>query len=628
MVHCCFIVIAALLVPTFVSATLPVSVSAQRNECEDPLSCYLDSLVFPLPEGCVELELQNKLCISNFFCYGIFLSGVPSEYVEPTTLQFGATGFGTYCEGDYSYGRRDPTLGSVKAMVNETDFDAALFIGKEGEFPVSASFSSCEISSMNVDITFTGDKAEGLAPALENLIKQAFNKLLCTGIPNYLENNVTSTLVNVVDPMLQYVIASQPSPLPVYNSHYTAWGDSLVSKVKKIVSMLEGAADLKDFLLCMLTPENMADLQQVMVSELRSMFLPSSNSEISNSASSQRGGDSDGVSSSAGSHSVSSDNVHLDTNNIQHQPQSHKNNKQINNKQYQQHNEYASAEDDANTYSMQLPTAVVVLQKPNFPAGYNSTLSLTAVKLRGLNTLNTIDLLEPVVTSNVTLHSVIGFDSLTVEVSLDMDVVPTYSAVHNTRKSGQKPGKLQRKGAYTEKLQVTLAMKDVSFLVDMVLAVNAFVLKSYYLDQLSTKSCWLSAIDEINIANMQLHTSITTLSAVQVVGDAGALEHDILSLINNAVLLFVSPSAFGTLTTDVINGMMQGPVRARFNTVAAATLQDAKANTPCLTHYPYNDKPDWIVWANSTLIKTADFIVNDVLGYKGMDCYKCVIVYI
>lgn len=459
---------------------------------------------------------------------------------------------------------------------------------------------------MNVDITFTGDKLEDIAPELEKLIKQTFDKLLCTAVPHYLETNVTSTLVNIVDPLLEYVIASQPSPLPVYDSHYTAWGDSIISKVKKIMDKLEGVADLKDFLLCFLTPAHMEDARSAMMYHLHSMFLSPT-------------GDRSSSASSNGSRSRA-----YKKNNNNHRSSSGK--KESKKDRDISNNDPSSADfsygdTEVSGYSIPLPTDVVVLQRANFPPGYNTTVSLTAVKLHGLDTLNNIDLLDPVPSSNVTLRSVVGFGELTVELSLDVNIVPTGAATntHQTGRGGEKGGGFQRKGAYTEKLQVTLALSDVSFLMDLVLAVNAFVLKSYYLDQLGTKSCWLSAIDEISIADLQLHTTVTTLQAVQVVGSAGPLEADIIAVLNNAVLLLISPEGFGQLTTDLINGALQGPLRSHFNTQAALQLADSKKNSPCLTHYPYNDHADWVVWANSSLIQTVDFIVNDLLGYQGVN---------
>lgn len=552
----------------FVAFVFVLARASARNDCADPLSCYLESLQINIPDSCLVVE-GSELCIQNFACYGINLSGLPSEYEQPTTLNVSVEGLGTYCEGEYSYGRL--IHGAVTALVSNTDFSVGLYIGKEGEMPVSADFSHCEITSMDVELTFSSGMMDAIAPILEKMIKEGFLKLLCTNVPHFLEVNVTSALVNTVDPKLQTIIDSQPSPLPKYSGHYTAWGDSIISKIKTIMQKVEGVADLKDFLLCMLTPETAEILQQSVISEFQALFLS---------------GPSD-----SGDQSSDSD-----------KPWSYSNK-------------------NRGSYRVGLPADVVILSKPNFPPGYNSTVTLTSVQLRGLDTVTALDILDPLESSNVTLRTVVGFQDLTVELGLQVDVVPNGNDAHVGAGQGQgkEKGKVDIRGRYTERLKATLELKDLSFLMDLVLVVNSFVLKSYYLDQLSTKACWLSAVQEISVANLQLHTSVATLQAVQVVGDAGPLEAQVLALFDNAALLLISPEGFGQLTTDLINGAMQGPLRAAFNERAAEYLQDAHKNLPCLTHVPYYDHADYVVWANSSLVQTVDFIVNDVLGYEGVN---------
>jgi len=546
----------------FASILVVQAARVQRNDCQDPLSCYLNSIEIDIPDSCQDV-MGTDLCIENFSCYGIYLTAIPSEYEPPTTLNVGAVGLGTYCEGDYSYGRL--VKGSATALINATDFDVGFFVGKEGELPVSTSFSHCNLTSIDVKISFSSKVLDGIAPALEELIKDGVDTLLCTDIPNFLEVNVTQALVTNVDPALEQLIHSQPSPLPVYNSHYTAWGDSIISKIKKIVDMIDGVADLKDFLLCFLQPSNAGAIKSAMMQEIQSLFLTQPGDAASSS--------SDGE-------------------------------------------VWDSFETDAGSYRVGIPADTVIFEKANFPPGYNSTVTLASVKVRGLDTVDELDILDPIEKSNVTLRTVVGFSNITIELGVEVDVVPT-----GEDQSSSTRGKWQVRGRerYTERLKVTLRMTEVSFLMDLVLAVNAFVLKSYYLDQLSTRSCWLSAVDQISIANLQLHTTINTLESVQVAGSAGELEADVIALVNNAVLLLISPEGFGQLTTDLINGLMQGPLRNDFNARAAAQLATAKADAPCLTHYPYNDHPDYIVWANSSIVNTVDFVVNDLLGYQGIN---------
>jgi hypothetical protein len=259
---------------------------------------------------------------------------------------------------------------------------------------------------------------------------------------------------------------------------------------------------------------------------------------------------------------------------------------------------------------VRLPLPHVVIYQTDLPKGYHSTLTLTGLTLAGLDTLSELVLLEPVPGLNLTLRTTAALQSLTIELELEVLIIPAHLT-----------GTQASEHTYQEELLVTVSMHNVSFLLDLDIALNSSLLDSYYLDQLSTPPCWLSALQSVSISDLTLLTNITTLKAVQVVGDAGVLEKDIVGLLDNALLLLISPRGFGDLTSGLIEGLLQGPVRASFNRIANETISMFKKTTPCLPHYPYNDAHDFITWSNSTLITALDLIIKTLSPQVGVICH-------
>jgi hypothetical protein len=216
------------------------------GKCADPLHCYLETLTIPIPDICEELN-GKELCITEFSCQGIYLNTLPSAYVSPTTLELGASGLGTFCSGNYAYGRF--IKGTASVLVNQTDFSLSLFLEKEekegaqgaqqqGEpehgtpgIPVSAAVPSCNLTTI-VDVSFSGGLLDELAGVLNALIESALETLLCTKLPYFVLHNVTDMIQTQLDPLLVSILNSTASPPPVWLPHYVSWGDSIVSKVR------------------------------------------------------------------------------------------------------------------------------------------------------------------------------------------------------------------------------------------------------------------------------------------------------------------------------------------------------------------------------------------------------------
>lgn len=232
-------------------------------------------------------------------------------------------------------------------------------------------------------------------------------------------------------------------------------------------------------------------------------------------------------------------------------------------------------------------------------------VSLAGLSFSGIDTLGDIEILDPLAESKVTMRSAISFGQLAANVSVKLSIKKTLS-------DGQVV-------SYEETVQLGVIVKDISLTVDLTVALDDHFLESMYLDQLSLPGCWVQPITEISIPNLNLWLNPASVTIQQISGDAGALEHDIVELIDNTLLLLLSPKGFNQLVQDVLHGAIQGPVRQQINIKIADALTEVRSAQPCLSHYPYNDQVDLVDWQYSKLIKVLNGLLNQYFGPAGLN---------
>lgn len=88
----------------FSQVQLETSRIQTQSTCPDPLSCWLETLVFNIPDTCFDVE-GKSCCITSFTCAGIALGGIDSNFIDPTSLYLGINDMGTVCSGHWSYGK-------------------------------------------------------------------------------------------------------------------------------------------------------------------------------------------------------------------------------------------------------------------------------------------------------------------------------------------------------------------------------------------------------------------------------------------------------------------------------------------------------------------------------------------
>jgi hypothetical protein len=196
----------------------------------------------------VDIE-GTTLTLTDTVCHGVDLTSLPSAYDQATSLFVGIDGLGTLCSGKYQYGKL--MKGTVTIDISRTNASMTVYVEKEDEFPTHVSLSACSLDSISIDIGFSSPGLEFLAPILSKAIEELLDKVLCSGIDHLLQYNVSSLIVNKIDPKLQQIVSSVPDPYPIYGAHYLNWNDSIVSKIHDAAIRIEGLSDLPDFLRCM-----------------------------------------------------------------------------------------------------------------------------------------------------------------------------------------------------------------------------------------------------------------------------------------------------------------------------------------------------------------------------------------
>lgn len=251
-----------------------------------------------------------------------------------------------------------------------------------------------------------------------------------------------------------------------------------------------------------------------------------------------------------------------------------------------------------------LPWEVALPETVPLLATEDMSLALTDLSLAGVDTLQGLEILEPLAQSKVTMRSALSFEELALNVSLRVKVQKTIDG---------------QAAVYDEVVQVRVALADISAVVDLVVAFDDHFLQSMYLDQLSNLGCWVQPLAEISIPNFDLHLNPTKVTIQEVSGNAGALEGDITALIDNALLLLLSPAGFNQLVQDVLHGAVQGPLRSKINQELSTALLQIRSEQPCLSHYPYNDEVNLIDWRYSKIVTILNGLLNEYLGPAGVN---------
>ena len=96
---------------------------------------------------------NEELCLTNGYCDEFTLQSFPSNYIPSTSINLTVTNFGLNVYFDYTYGILD---GSIDGLVSNAIVNIILDIPKNesNSLPIGAEFTSCNITSISIDLTF------------------------------------------------------------------------------------------------------------------------------------------------------------------------------------------------------------------------------------------------------------------------------------------------------------------------------------------------------------------------------------------------------------------------------------------------------------------------------------------
>ena len=218
----------------------------------------------------------------------------------------------------------------------------------------------------------------------------------------------------------------------------------------------------------------------------------------------------------------------------------------------------------------------------------NYSLSVSSMSLSGFDTFTKVSLLEPSLSSNISLNTMIQFDELEVVV---------YSAFQSTNSNLYLHD-------YKELLEFKMKLSNITMSLDMAVGIVKKDFSNLFIDQLFNLDCWLTTgLKYLNITSLVFDVDINDISIVQVSGNAAVLEKDLLSLLNNVNILL--NTGYGELITATIAGIAQGPLRNHLNNLIS--IRQSAATCP---QHVEPSTADIIEWSESKFVSATVIEAN------------------
>lgn len=233
----------------------------------------------------------------------------------------------------------------------------------------------------------------------------------------------------------------------------------------------------------------------------------------------------------------------------------------------------------------------------NIEMSSDASIYFELLTLSGLDTMQDLLILSPVVDSNITLSSRLRIQTLNISMAMAVTI-----------------------GSYTEAVTLSTVFMNSTMLLDVVLGVNQSGLNNLFLDQLVNMGCLQNLVQELSVSSLLMDVDLKQLDYIQVAGDAGPLEFDTVAAVQNFINLALD--GFPELVHDTLIGLAQGPIRAAINDVLAERLDYFSRRTACPAHIEHDSEtPNWIQWNSSVLIKTLDLFLDTILGAEGLNSF-------
>ena len=229
----------------------------------------------------------------------------------------------------------------------------------------------------------------------------------------------------------------------------------------------------------------------------------------------------------------------------------------------------------------------------------DATLEIERLVIAGLDTFHDVFLLQPSPQSAVTLQSSLGVESM------DMQLFVLLTSQGDT--------------SYEQEAIIDLLLTNVTLAFDLVAALKLSVLDGLFMDQVLNLACLESALDALYVSSLEVLMDMDHLTIQQISGgDATSLEEDTAQLINSLFTLLLS--GYPDMTTDIIAGIAQGPIKAKINDKLLELVEsyEQKYGESCPQHVNYTTV-NWMEWESSAVINKVDTFFNTLLGPKGIN---------
>jgi hypothetical protein len=210
----------------------------------------------------------------------------------------------------------------------------------------------------------------------------------------------------------------------------------------------------------------------------------------------------------------------------------------------------------------------------------NYSLSISSMSLSGFDTFTKVSLLEPSLSSNISLNTMIQFDELKLVVYSSFQSTDSNWYLHN----------------YYEQLEFKVQLSNITMSLDTAVGIVKKDFSNLFIDQLFHLDCLLSSgVKYLNITSLVFDVDINDISIIQVSGNAAVLEKDLLSLLNNVNKLL--NNGYGDLITATIAGIAQGPFRNHLN-----NLISIHQSAPSCPQHVEPSTSDVIEWSQSKFV--------------------------
>jgi hypothetical protein len=201
----------------------PHGTFAESSVKEQPcgLECWLANLTINIPTQST-IEYGFNLTIRDGQCRGIQIGGINSSFIPPVSLTVNPFNVSIMCQATWSYYEIDwPHLadsGTVYATVNQSSllFGLSLIPGPNG-LAESANTTLCHTNITITNVTFTGGFHTILnyfSSYVASTIQSELDDITCTQLTNLVNTNLTESLQQLDELIVQHLIPQPPSPGP------------------------------------------------------------------------------------------------------------------------------------------------------------------------------------------------------------------------------------------------------------------------------------------------------------------------------------------------------------------------------------------------------------------------------